>query len=420
MMKKSLSIFLFLFFFLTYFTSGIIIFEEHASELDDIILDADIFRVIQDIQDTENSNHYRTGVHPLFVILLRPLSYVLELTFGSTVLIAFFLNSIAASLIVVFSFLFFKKLNYSSTFSFTFSFILGVSCSILLFGSAVETHIFSGLSVVLLYYLLLLRLKSDISKKNFFWLLLCASVFSIGMNLMNAIHIIIVIFFSKMDYFPKKRQFYNAFYFLGLFSFITILLSLFQKLIFASSRLFFMIQSSLTKYDVGYFSFDNFLFHHFSIILLIKNTFISFFITPFIGPNLSFYSYKLSFITYNPDFSIYGLLSFYLLSIIILINFFVIYKMKIFKMPIFKAISAGLIITILFHLIYAPKSVIVFAPNFIFLVVAIISAHALAFNHIKNSKWKIGYYVVLWILILLIVINNIKFMNVISIFLNFV
>ena len=169
----------------------------------DLLFGSDTTRVIGDI--TEFSyNHYRVSVHPLFILLLQPLYYLVRGIFINKMLSLVVISSLATSITVVFIYKILslysdkKKLNILVSLCYLFSF------SNFVFTAGIESYNFATLFLVIfLYYALLYFDKKKIS----YFVFLILGILCYGVTITNIMIFLIVMFvlflfkkFSFLDY----------------------------------------------------------------------------------------------------------------------------------------------------------------------------------------------------------------------------
>jgi hypothetical protein len=143
----------------------------------DLALGADVPRVIADLTRFD-ANHYRTKVHPLFVILLNPLGTVLKALLGAPRPAALLLNSAAGALGVALFHLLLLRLGVAAGRAVLWTALFALSSSQLFFGSVPETYAFSGASLLLLFLLFAHGAAGG-------WSFVAAAVVSFGMTVSN-------------------------------------------------------------------------------------------------------------------------------------------------------------------------------------------------------------------------------------------
>jgi hypothetical protein len=142
-----------------------------------LVLGTDAPRVIADLTRYD-ANHYRTKVHPLFVLLLNPLGHALKESLGQPRVSAMLLNSGFAALAVALFHLLLRLSGVAAGRASLWTAMFGLSASQLFFGSLPETYAFSGASLLLLYVLFAAGRALGAG-------FVAASVFSFGITVTN-------------------------------------------------------------------------------------------------------------------------------------------------------------------------------------------------------------------------------------------
>lgn len=145
----------------------------------DLVLGTDVPRVIADLTRFE-ANHYRTKVHPLFVILLNPLGLLLKQLIGTPRLAAIALSSAFAALGGALFHELLRRFGVGAPRAALWTLLFGLSASQLFFGAVPETYAFSGASLLVLFVLFAAGHATG-------WRLVAAGVFSFGMTVTNLV-----------------------------------------------------------------------------------------------------------------------------------------------------------------------------------------------------------------------------------------
>jgi hypothetical protein len=124
--------------------------ETRVYETEADLFSADVRRVVHDIARGAG-RHYRTKVHPLFVLFLNPLGSLLKEVIGRPRLAALLLNAAAAAAGVVLFRELLIRLRVGRGRSTLWSVLFGLSASQVFFGAFPETFAFSGASLLLLF-----------------------------------------------------------------------------------------------------------------------------------------------------------------------------------------------------------------------------------------------------------------------------
>jgi hypothetical protein len=233
---------LFLVFFSLYLATGRSLGRTGIFAHDDALFQSDTSRAAGDLTEP-GADHYRTKVHPLFVILLNPAGALLRKVTGAPLLAAAILVSCAGALCVVAAHAFFAAIGHGTTAALALACLLGVSASHLIFASIPDTFIFTALGLVVCAWLALRRPGSLAAAVP-------AGIFATGMATTN-------IALSSLLFFGGTRQapgFWRAVRksaaLVLLVLTVTAGLSLVQKAVYPSSNLFFTRESF--REDAGY------------------------------------------------------------------------------------------------------------------------------------------------------------------------
>lgn len=191
-----------------------------------------------------DANHYRTEVHPLFVLLLNPTGILLTRILRSQFLAAMFLNSFFGALGVVLAFFYFKLITESIYSSSLLACLFGAITSQFFLSVIPETASLAICSLMTTYILFLSAVKYNLDN---FLLWVFAGVFTLAVTTTNfAQTFICFTVFSFMRSNLKKRPLYALARVLAFFLCViacAALLSKIQKIIYPSSSLFYVAES---------------------------------------------------------------------------------------------------------------------------------------------------------------------------------
>lgn len=166
------------------------------------------------------------AVHPLSLIIIRPLMRLVSFWMGEHYpLGAMLVVSAAAGLCVFMAYLFIQRAAESKTYAFLFAMLLGCSASHLLFGSLTENYIFGAASLI--FFFLLIQ-----SNENRFSVLIPAGLLLFGITITNIAQGVIGLFFNKFNF---RRLILFCVYVLV----FGILLTLFTNILYPKSITFF-------------------------------------------------------------------------------------------------------------------------------------------------------------------------------------
>ncbi|MBI5841750.1 MAG: hypothetical protein HZB19_16800 [Chloroflexi bacterium] len=394
---------LLLFFFTLYSSFSLLLSKTGAFETYSVLFEIDTPRIIDDMTSI-GANHYRTNVHPLFVLLMNPIGSILSQVVKSQVLAAILLNCFFGALDVTLAFFYFKSLDQTLKDACLLAFLFGVTASQFFLSSIPETASLAICSLITTYMLFLFAVKS---KKDYFLAWVAAGLFTLAVTTTNFIQTLICFSVYYAIWSPRKNQ---RFYAIGrILSFLTsviavaVLLSTLQKAIYPSSSLFYLPQSYLE--DTLYTSGMIFQRPLAVISQLLKHFVLVNIIAPF--PTVFSFDHVNPALTYNHglDYTLLGWLALvlWLCSLAAGILLALIKKQEI-PMVLGFAFALCLLFNFAFHSIYGRGvsgdfEYFLYTGNFTFLVFSSI-AH-LPYSTIKSTRG------LLLMLILLTGINNI-------------
>ena len=172
------------------------------------------------------------SVHPLSLIIIRPLVRLVSGMMGENYALGGMLVvSAIAGICVYMTWLFVKRATNSNTFAFLFAILLGSTATHLLFGSLAENYIF-GAAALMLFFLLLQ------SKETRFSVLIPAGLFLFGITITNIAQGVIGLFFNKFGF---KRLLQYSILVLS----TGILLTVTTSLLYQKSQTFFFVPGDI-------------------------------------------------------------------------------------------------------------------------------------------------------------------------------
>lgn len=166
------------------------------------------------------------AVHPFAFFIFRPLVWLLSLLFnGDRYAATLLLVPLTGGLCVLLVYLFIKRWSGSETYALLTASLLGASTAHLVFGSFVESYIFSA-AALLLFFLLLLEEKTHL------FALVAVGTLTFGITITNFIQ-------SFLGYAVARPKFKSIFMFGLLASALSITLTVLHAAAFPSALLFF-------------------------------------------------------------------------------------------------------------------------------------------------------------------------------------
>ncbi len=190
--QKKISFGLFLFFFTFYLILGIYLSYLYVPKLD-FFFGSDMERVIGDMTGIFN-NHYRVRVHPIYILLLQPITLMLSgLTINkllAALIFCCFISSLSVVLIYKSASIFLKneKLKLLITAIFGFSF------SEMFFSAVIESFPFASFILIFLWYFVIKVLKNEKIPKNYLLYLFLLGTASLGITVTNFVIYLIALF----------------------------------------------------------------------------------------------------------------------------------------------------------------------------------------------------------------------------------
>lgn len=240
--------FLFVFFFILYFSISSQLADTGVFEEFDILFEMDTPRVIEDMV-VFREDHSRTRVHPLFVLMVNPAGTLLARLVGDEMLAARVINSALGALGVVLAFYFFVRYGRKNSDAAILAALFGTTTSQFFISAIPDTISLAVVSLVLTYSLFFISLKEK--KVNFFpWFLV--GLFTLGVTTTNFVQTGILFFIATFQSTEDKKLMRSvlrsAIYALAVLAF-AVVLSLIQKVIYPTTALFFLPQSFAGELD---------------------------------------------------------------------------------------------------------------------------------------------------------------------------
>jgi len=398
MFKKSNYILMFLISFVLYFSLGIIFtYYIDTTKFFDLFFSSDTPRVIIDLT-FRNFDHYRTIVHPLFVLFQFPVKFI-SILINNDLIAVLLLQSLlnAGSIILLFNLL--NKFKLDKKIIYFLTFIFSISFGQIAFLSTVETYPYAQFFLLLLFnYIYDLKNRKFVDKD--YIILTILGVFAIGITLTNYFMYCLSLFFLlKKDIKSIKRLL------ICIISpvLIAVTLSELQMVIFPGSRLFlyenlngFINGTSEETLYMSSFSFN-------SILNQIKAIF-----------GYGFFGYNIELINLSADKSIlsfakpsliFMIFVFSLLILFIIVIFKALFNKKIDKKENKYLITLLLVLgfNFLLHLIYGNDNCFLYVMHYQFVIILILG---MCLKYIKNKSYKLSYIVLSIISFIELFINS--------------
>ncbi len=400
MIKNNKTICLFFLSFTYLVILGLILTYNYNFQDDfNLLFGSDSSRVIGDMTDIGN-NHYRATVHPLFIILIQTMIFLLRGIFIDKMIAAVVLSAFASSITVVFIYKTLNLINKNEKINSILSLIYLFSFSNIIFTAGMETYNFAALFLVILWYFYLKKANEKYTKTSYA-ILIMLGIFSFAFTITNIIIYLIVIILLVIN---KKISFKKCFSILILVLVSCISLNAVQRLAWNTAPI--LLEKSTMKTEKTYIN-------HKIKITNIKNVVQKDYANSLISGNI-----KLN-ITSDDKYSGQNfelMLDNNIFSLFIIIIFYIGFGYLLFKGIKNKLLFFGLLAALGFnttlHLIYGNESTFLYSLHFLYLIILL---YGLNYNNLKNTKIKKLFFVLLSVFLLAeVIINNINFLKVLT------
>lgn len=241
--SKNKLFYIFILFFSIFFLLGMY-FVTNITFEENMLLGADNHRALGDFTKF-NYYHYRVSVHPIYVLLIQPLTSILTGFTQNPNVSLLLLESLLGALNIVLLSNIMEMTSISPSINTLLTILYGFSFSMLIFSSIPETFVFSSFFLLLFwYYSLLITDEKNIDKplsKTEFITISLFGVINFGLIVTNIVVYLIITTFIliKKGYTNKKTILYLV-SFGGIPVFITCIISVVQKLTWESATPFFI------------------------------------------------------------------------------------------------------------------------------------------------------------------------------------
>lgn len=205
-------------------------FNNRGIETVDNYFDADNSSWMRRIGMLDGYQMEMRGPHPFAYFVLRPLGWIFHLFTGNPALTAILLNALTGGLCVFLAWAFIKNQFQNRVYALLIAVLLGISTSHLVFGSIVESYIFSAAALIGFFLLLQRRQEATSS-------LVFLSLLTFGITITNFAQ-------NFLGFVISRPRWKDLFRFVGLVLSLGILLSLLHAAWYPSSRLFFLLSNN--------------------------------------------------------------------------------------------------------------------------------------------------------------------------------
>ncbi len=340
----------------------------------DVFYGGDTPRVLQDMTMQEGL-HYRTSVHPLFVILTQPFVRLLGRFTGVIVAAVIFEAAIGALSATLF-YRFMQKLGISKKTCLAATVILALSFTQVAFNSIFETYVFSQFGLMVMWVIAVGLIDKKLELKDYA-LLVVAGIFSLAFTLTNIVQFLIllsiIIFLNK----NVKCKFIKFSSILLVVLSITVMLADIQKTLWPSANNFFTsnINGFLLDKNSEEFTYIEKTWSTKRVIFQMNTSFV--------------YQFGLLgglVLGKNNLINVLGIACFGIFSLINLYYFFA--KQKIFKEKIYFALLFAYGFNFVLHIFYNPYESFLYVLHYNFLIIAILFY---IFTHLDEKTKFLNY-----------------------------
>lgn len=344
---------------------------------------------------------FHEGVHPLLLLMVKPLGILLSTVISPRPKAVLFLNSFFGAFAVVLSFLFFLRLLERYLTALLLTGIFGFSMSQLVFASIPESYALAACSIITTYILLLISLKT---RRILFlgWVLI--GIFSLGVTITNFSQSVIG-FSVVLISLNKREKFIRILEYIGSVITVAFFLNILQKLLFSGA--YFFLPKTVTE-QVEHA--QPLILQQPLIVLeeICKNFLLVNFVSPYPAIVNSLDNPGRLLLTFFREPLNYNLIGW--ITVIIWLIFWMsgVYKnIRSFldknKNPLIISTSIGLLCNIFLHSIYGVKEMFLYTCNFTFLVL-VLGTNLLLLR-------KLSFQILTLILVALMAINNLNIMQ---------
>jgi len=205
-------------------------FNSPHTPIRDNYLDADNSDWVQRIAGSTGYSMDMRAPHPFAFFIFRPIGWVANWFFRDPYHSAIFLNAFAGGLSIFLAWVFVKTQSGNRVYAFLIAALLGLSTSHFVFGSIVESYIFSAVALIGFFLFLLVHKESTGA-------LIAISLLSFGITITNFVQ-------TFIGFCVSRPHWKDIFRFAGLTVSIGVILTLIHMVWYPSSKPFFLLSST--------------------------------------------------------------------------------------------------------------------------------------------------------------------------------
>lgn len=362
-------------FFCLYLLTGLhFTYKYDTVNPDNLFFEADIHRVFHDLT-TYDFDHYRSSVHPLFMLLFFPIVRMMKILFIDPIVSVLIIQAILGTINIYLVKYILEKMNVMKSLKLLLIMIYGFSFSNLVFVGIPETFVFACFFLLSswAYAFHLIGISKKLGTKEYMFLVLFG-VTALAVTVTNIAHfciiLFIVLFYKHSEKSVIKNVVISFLKTLGivLVSFVlTIGLANIQQAIFpATSNFFNYLIDFVKNKDHG----ERYYIVRSVSIVNITNVIKGMFLNNIISPNISIYNNMMWF-------DKMGVLSYFSLFIEITLFSYGLYsKIKLHKLKSDYVYICGFLLAILFniglHIFYGNEITFLYSQHFTFLIILLL------------------------------------------------
>ena len=386
----------FLLFFINVFTNGMV---------NDAFFNADSLRAFDDLTN-HLGNHYRTRVHPLFVIFTQPFVWMLKIIFSSPNATIIFQSFIGALCVILFYFNL-KKINKKNINLNPILAIFILSFSQIVFSSIFETYIFAEFTLLIMWLIGQNLVDKKLNYLNILTLII-VGVLAISITITNYFQFIILLIFVILFNKKVNNKIATFLSIIFLSSSVAVLLACLQNIIWPSANNFFTasIEGFLLNKNSEEFLYIDKNLSLTNILMQIKASTVFQFSL--------FGNYRLTDFTFysNIFIDLFACLLFAMFAWLN-INFILHEKSNILKHKFYLSILCAYGFNFVLHLFYGPRESFLYTLNYIylpyFMIFYIVNNSNFSLLNFINKKKKF-FTVCLIVFLLLQIIGIIRYL----------
>ncbi len=410
-----IAIFVFILFFTIYFAySNQLIQKTPIEKFDDILFEIDTARAIVDMT-IFSGYHYRTEVHPIYVLLINPIGEIMGRILPSNATTAIFINTFFGAIGTAMAYLVSKLIKFNTFSAIVTTFVFGFSTSQFFLSIIPDTASLAICTLIITYALFIYSTQYQNAPQ---WVWILAGILSLGVTTTNFAQTVIC--YAILQWHNTRGKNIPGLIWRVIRLILIVLaivsgLAMLQKAIYPSSTLFFLPRIYFE--ELGYASISIFD----TPLKIISTIFKSFFIDTIIAPRpslLTFPEREIPAITFTGSaiYTVPGMIGLISWTCLFISNLYQRIKNKAFNLTD-AGLGACLAFNLLLHSFYGigeknKIELFLYTGNLTFLVLMLIT------GWLRNNSKRILQYVVITPLMTALIINNLLVIQEITVILS--